>query len=144
MESCDRLIKTVLGINSLCQSSIVQVLYLNKIKHIINRLGIMQFFEIILSRKEAKLLRAAENAPVACSVRNIEQISRLEALGLIQSDFVCQVSGENLSAKEDLFCLTDAGRSYFAYCKAGSRKLFWEWFRYGVTTLIALAALLQQ
>lgn len=60
----------------------------------------MQFFEIILSRKEAKLLKAAENAPVVCSVRNIEQISRMEALGFIQSDFVCQVSGENLSARK--------------------------------------------
>lgn len=101
----------------------------------------MQFHEIILSRKERKLLTSAAEAPVPCIPNNLPAISRLEDLGFLQSEFVLQVSGKDLSSGEELYSITETGRSFLIYCESGRMKAFWEWFRYGITTAIALAGL---
>ena len=77
-----------------------------------------------------------------CSVDNIEHILRLEKLGFLSSAFVCQISGQTLSAEEERFTITDSVRSYMMYCDAGMRKRLMEWIRYGITTVIALAGLI--
>lgn len=101
----------------------------------------MQYYEIILSKRERRLLKELSKADVPSRVSDHAEMKRLLGLGFAESDFIIQTIGDRQQDRDEMFTITDSGRYYLAYCRAGSRKLFWEWFRYAVTTLIALAAL---
>lgn len=100
----------------------------------------MQFSEIILSRRERCLLRQLFEGRQAVSVKDVEAFEYLIRLGFAESGFVVQCSGA-LSAEENDAVITDFGRRYLLWLRAENRKAAWEWVRYGVTTAIALLAL---
>ena len=99
----------------------------------------MQFFEIILSKPEYKLLREFAKSKQEKTFETAEIFDRLFSLGFIESDFVVQYADHSSA---DYYILTDDGRRYLEYYSSIKKHDTVETIRYLVTTFIAVAALI--
>ena len=99
----------------------------------------MQFYEIILSKREAELLKRIKSGKLEKTFDSAELFDRLVGLGFIESEFVVQYPGDS---KADFYIITDKGSNYLHYVSAQRKRAAIEWARYIITTIIAVAALI--
>ena len=101
----------------------------------------MQFSDIYLSRREKALLDRLFTEKQTLTGKEIEVFDYLNNLGFAESSFVAQYDGSK-SAHDDEYTITDLGRRYLLWFRAQRRRLIGDWIRYGVTTVIAMSALI--
>lgn len=97
-----------------------------------------EFSNIILTKDEYKILKRLNKQNICIENSNAFNI-------LMYHNFIEQIA-DNVDENHNLIfggtCkISEYGKRYLTYLKSGHKKIFWEWFRYIITTLIAILAL---
>lgn len=99
-----------------------------------------KFSEIVLLKDELKILKKIKKANL--KIENESVLHALKSYKLIEEVYADVDENFNL-IHDGTYKIHNNGKRYLIYLKRIRKNTFWEWFRYIITTLIAVCALIR-